>query len=144
VLGDDIVIFDTALANKYLEVMESLGVDINISKSISSLDSVFEFAKRTVVHGVNVSTISFKQLLSQSGFATRVADSYTWLKTGLIDNLPLLGLTLSKFGRPNSFRKLKEIGLPTLSLLGLLHSKGVIEHRIVVESLINPRYEDFD
>jgi hypothetical protein len=77
VLGDDIVIFDSALASKYLEVMADLGVDINISKSISSLDSVFEFAKRTIVHGVNVSTISFKQLLSQSGFQTRVADSYT-------------------------------------------------------------------
>jgi hypothetical protein len=144
VLGDDIVIFDRRLASKYLEVMKDLGVDINISKSISSLLPVFEFAKRTVVKGVNVSTISFKQLLSQSGIQTRVADSYKWMTSGLINSLPVLGLTLSKFGNSTSFRKLREVGLPALSLLGLLHSKGAIEHRIVVESLVNPRYEDFD
>lgn len=40
---------------------------------------------------------------------------------------------------------MKSIGLEVLATLGLLHSKGVLEHRIVVESLINPSYkEDFD
>jgi hypothetical protein len=49
VLGDDIVIFDTNLANQYLEVMKQLGLEINLSKSINSSSTpVFEFAKRTV------------------------------------------------------------------------------------------------
>lgn len=39
---------------------------------------------------------------------------------------------------------MKEVGLPALSLLGLLHRNGVLEHRVVIESLINPRFEDFD
>jgi len=35
--------------------------------------------------------------------------------------------------------------MEALALLGLLFQKGIIEHRVVVESLINPQYkEDFD
>nr|UJQ92489.1 MAG: putative RNA-dependent RNA polymerase [Mitoviridae sp.] len=48
VLGDDIVIYDRAIANKYLEVMSTLGVDINLSKSLRSNIGTFEFAKRLV------------------------------------------------------------------------------------------------
>jgi hypothetical protein len=46
VLGDDIVIADTAVGERYLKVMTALGVEINLSKSLQSSKGVFEFAKR--------------------------------------------------------------------------------------------------
>jgi len=58
--------------------MEGLGVEINLSKSIvSPSNPVFEFAKRTIVSGANVSSISFQQVMSQSSIGSRVADSVT-------------------------------------------------------------------
>jgi len=146
VLGDDIVIFDDSLAKKYLEIMEGLGVEINLSKSIVSPNNpVFEFAKRTIVSGANVSSISFQQVMSQTSIGARVADSVTWVRQGLINTIPALGAILSKYGSSTDFSKIKSVGLEAISLLGLLFHKGIIEHRIVVESLINPQYkEDFD
>jgi hypothetical protein len=61
VLGDDVVIFDHDVATAYLEVMARLGVDINMSKSISSRDgTALEFAKRTIFQGVDVSGLSWR------------------------------------------------------------------------------------
>jgi len=45
VLGDDIVIANDAVAREYLALMETLGVDINLTKSVISSDFA-EFAKR--------------------------------------------------------------------------------------------------
>lgn len=146
VLGDDIVIFDHSLALKYLEVMALLGVEINLSKSVRSPAlQVFEFAKRTVVNGVNVSSISFQQVISQSSRGARVADAISYIRSGLIFNIPALGTILSKNGGSNAFSKLKAVGMESIALLGLLHQKRLIEHRVVVEALVNPQYkEDFD
>lgn len=44
-LGDDVVIHDNKVAEKYLEVMADLGVEINLTKSVISEDTI-EFAKR--------------------------------------------------------------------------------------------------
>jgi len=72
VLGDDIVIFSKDLANKYLEVMSLIGVPINESKSIVSVDRpVVEFAKRTWWNQ-ECSPIPFKQLISQDTFKGRI------------------------------------------------------------------------
>lgn len=47
ILGDDIVIHDNEVAAEYLNLMTSLGVSINLSKSLVSVDTV-EFAKRWI------------------------------------------------------------------------------------------------
>jgi hypothetical protein len=44
-LGDDIVIRNSAVAKEYLSLMSDLGVSINLSKSVISLDFA-EFASR--------------------------------------------------------------------------------------------------
>lgn len=47
ILGDDIVIKDAAVASKYLEILGSLGVKVNLSKSLISREKrVCEFAKK--------------------------------------------------------------------------------------------------
>lgn len=45
-LGDDIVIRDTLVANNYRSLMATLGVPINMSKSLVSMKGCIEFAKR--------------------------------------------------------------------------------------------------
>lgn len=57
-LGDDIVIFEKAVAEKYLILMEELGVPINLSKSVLSVNETVEFAKVTYHNGVDVSALS--------------------------------------------------------------------------------------
>lgn len=61
-LGDDLVISDKYVANSYLELMQSIGVGINLSKSILSPKGLgLEFAKRTFIDGTDVSPISFRE-----------------------------------------------------------------------------------
>jgi hypothetical protein len=90
-LGDDIVIFDGVVAAKYLEVMELLGVPINLSKSVVATSAVVEFAKVTLVDGVDVSALSFKQFLSSS--------------SSLIGRVSMLDFFLRKGIGLNIFRK---------------------------------------
>lgn len=62
VLGDDIVIWDKSVAKAYLETMKALGVEIGLAKSVvSPLGKGLEFAKRTIVEGVDVSPVPFKE-----------------------------------------------------------------------------------
>nr|QIR30276.1 RNA-dependent RNA polymerase [Plasmopara viticola lesion associated mitovirus 53] len=56
ILGDDVVIANDAVAQEYLKLMESLGVDINLSKSVIS-NRFTEFAKTWVGKGVNLSPL---------------------------------------------------------------------------------------
>jgi len=61
VLGDDIVIFNRKVAQRYLVVMKALGVKINLIKSVVSKDT-FEFAKRIIHKDSNLSPASFKEM----------------------------------------------------------------------------------
>jgi len=82
-LGDDIVIFDERVAAKYLEIMQGLGVEINLSKSVvSNPGSVVEFAKRTSIKGVDVSAISLKMLQAANDLKSKAQVAlYLSLKT---------------------------------------------------------------
>jgi len=57
-LGDDINIFEKEVAQSYLQVMDEIGVPINLSKSVVASNSTFEFAKVTGYKGIDVSAIS--------------------------------------------------------------------------------------
>jgi len=64
-IGDDIAIFSTKVALKYRALMESLGVAINLSKSLvgaKGLKPAGEIAKRLFVDGTELSTIPVKLL----------------------------------------------------------------------------------
>jgi len=74
IVGDDIVIFNKDLAAKYLEVMNLIGVPINVSKSVVSENRpVAEFVKRVCLNGKDVSPFSWKQFISQSNFIGRIS-----------------------------------------------------------------------
>lgn len=76
VLGDDVVIGDHRVSTQYLEIMASLGVGVNTSKSLlSKTGTALEFAKRTIVNGTDVSPIAFKEFFA----ATRNIGAFVML-----------------------------------------------------------------
>lgn len=125
VLGDDIVIFNEALASKYLEIMELIGVPINEMKSvISKTGSTVEFAKRTSYHQTDVSPISWKMFFNQDTFAGRLSIvNYWWTRNRdyLISSMNTICQRNLSDNRPkfdnNTF----------LSLLTTLVSKGKLD-----------------
>lgn len=63
VLGDDIVIYDSLVAKEYHNIITSIGVECNLSKSIiSPKGTALEFAKRTFFMGIDVSPTPIKEL----------------------------------------------------------------------------------
>jgi hypothetical protein len=65
-LGDDIVIRNDKIAQKYITVMTRLGVDISMSKTHVSKNT-YEFAKRWIHHGVEISGLPLRGLVSNWG-----------------------------------------------------------------------------
>lgn len=60
-LGDDLVICDAKVAPEYLNLARALGVEISAAKSLNSRNGSFEFAKRFILKGVDVSPLAFKE-----------------------------------------------------------------------------------
>lgn len=144
ILGDDLVVFDSALADKYLEIAKILGVEINLTKSISSFDRpVFEFAKRTCFGNLDLSPISIKQLLSNDQLSERTMNVVSFLKRGLLVSRSHIGILLSKFGSWQILKNKKMSKTPLLAILGILNSMNLISHRWLTEALIDPK-TDFD
>lgn len=64
-LGDDLVVGDCSVKDKYLEILKSLGMEVNVHKSIlSETGRCMEFAKRTIYLGNDVSPIPLKEVAS--------------------------------------------------------------------------------
>lgn len=62
VLGDDIVIANPSIAEHYLVILNEIGAPVNLTKSIVSTNGSFEFAKRFIVAGSDVSPISWAEM----------------------------------------------------------------------------------
>jgi hypothetical protein len=62
ILGDDIVIKNNAVAKKYIEVINGLGVDISMHKTHVS-NNTYEFAKRWIQDGVEITGIPIKGII---------------------------------------------------------------------------------
>jgi hypothetical protein len=65
-LGDDIVIYSDAVAEKYKQIISDLGVDCSPMKSHSSLET-YEFAKRWFHKGIEISGVPLKGFLANTG-----------------------------------------------------------------------------
>jgi len=83
-LGDDIVIFDAAVAGRYLHFMESIGLAINVNKSVVAKNETFEFAKVTGHKGLNVSAVSWRMFISQNSFIGRANIAFSLLRKGMV------------------------------------------------------------
>jgi len=71
-LGDDVVIFNKKVADNYTMIMGSLGIPINLSKSIIGVngDSQIEFTKRLALKGMEMSSIKNNILTKNSVLST--------------------------------------------------------------------------
>lgn len=66
ILGDDVVIADALVANAYLALVTSLGLDISLHKSLVSSTGYFEFAKRLIGPGSECSPFGASLLVLAS------------------------------------------------------------------------------
>uniref|UniRef100_A0A2V0RNP5 RdRp n=1 Tax=viral metagenome TaxID=1070528 RepID=A0A2V0RNP5_9ZZZZ len=73
-LGDDVVIWNKAVAEFYFQFMNDIGVDINLQKSFINLVNSGEFAKRHFAHGQNISGFGF-QMVEQA-----LASINSWIR----------------------------------------------------------------
>lgn len=104
VLGDDLVIGDKEVKDAYLAILKSLGMEVNISKSImSDRGRALEFAKRTFFKGVDVSPFPLKELGSAQGLLPGLIQYKRKYNLSLVELLRALGFgwrNLSHLGKP--------------------------------------------
>lgn len=91
VLGDDIIIGDKDVADQYLLILDSLGVECGIAKSLLSPKGLaFEFAKRTFYRGKDVSPVPIKEFFAATrnlGAAVTFMKKYGLSFSGLLQCL---------------------------------------------------------
>jgi len=61
ILGDDIVIGDGKVARRYEYMCRKLGVSLSLAKSLPGVRGSFEFAKRFVLRGADVTPLSYRE-----------------------------------------------------------------------------------
>jgi hypothetical protein len=69
ILGDDIVIGHSGVANEYMKILNELGVEINLQKTMRS-PYMYEFAKRLIVHGKEVTPLPVNAIMETVGNLT--------------------------------------------------------------------------
>lgn len=104
VLGDDLVIGDSDVKDAYLMILKSLGMDVNIAKSImSTKGTALEFAKRTFFKGEDVSPFPLKELGSAQGLLPGLIEYKNKYNLSLVELLRALGFgwrNLSHLSKP--------------------------------------------
>lgn len=119
VLGDDLVISNKVVAQKYISVMKVLGVGIGLHKSLLSTHGIaLEFAKRTFYKGVDVSPVSlleiqaaFSQPAAIASFARKYATPLPRLVKALGFGFRVLGSLNKPLGKLNSKLRLVILAL---------------------------------
>jgi hypothetical protein len=139
ILGDDLVIFNKEVYLEYIRVMELLDVGTNPSKSLVSYASqTFEFAKRTIHRGVDVSGLSWKQFISNTGIIDRIQTILYLGERGLIYREGILNRLI---GAPHEAKLLDtEVsqGL-MLSILSHFAHKGIVSWENAFAYILDPR-----
>lgn len=64
--------------------MTSIGLEINVKKSVVARNETFEFAKVTGHKGYNVSAVSWRMFISQNSFIGRANIAFSLLQKGLV------------------------------------------------------------
>jgi len=152
VLGDDVVIQDDDVAAQYLSIMKTLGVGVNLSKTVVSTN-LLEFAKRLRTRTHDVSPIGPGAILATSRRPLMAATLFTDLDTrGLLNfsdafkaylksfpfKVKRIGVVLSIFGMKGQLVSLHQLDVETLSwIVGV----EIIDPKLFLESLKNHAFE---
>jgi hypothetical protein len=146
VLGDDIVIQNDKVAKHYLDIMETLGVCINPTKSVVSTD-LLEFAKRLRTRTSDISPVGPGAILAtarrplmagilftdldQRGIIL-LSDAFkTYIKTFPF-KVKRIGVVLSMFGIRGHLKSLYQLDVETLSWIS---SVELIDHTMFKRAL---------
>jgi hypothetical protein len=124
ILGDDIVIFDPLVAQQYLITCHQIGMEINVKKSVVAYNSdIVEFAKRTSMHGLDVSAIPWKLMFQMGSRAGRLS-LFTFIqqKGYFKRSIPLFNLCV----KPFHWSKTHEEALSALALIATFIAKKEI------------------
>lgn len=137
VLGDDIVIFDKEIADRYLKLLEGdLDVKCNQSKSLIAPERpVIEFAKRICIGKDEVSAFSWRQIRSFDSLVGRAC---------------VAADVVSRRGVKHPIRAFKAITGPQwgpisstayslLSFAGVLVNRGLLHFSTVADLLVDPK-----
>jgi len=126
ILGDDIVISDTKVAEYYQAMLKSLGVEISGSKTLISSDT-FEFAKRLIHRGIEVSpfpVVDVEQHKSRPeslGYVIYSARKKGWLLTNSYHGIPDLNLLFTFLRYLGYGKRSIQRCAPTLYFSYLMH-----------------------
>jgi len=91
ILGDDIIILNKKVALKYLQVMKTLNVGINLSKSLVSNNGHCEFAKKFISPLGRLEGISLKEFSSLGNAFSNVLNVSRKFRVRPVNILRLLG-----------------------------------------------------
>jgi hypothetical protein len=129
VLGDDVVIQNDAVSAEYLNIMKTLGVGINLSKTVVSTE-LLEFAKRLRTRTLDVSPIgpgailatSRRPLMATTLFADldqrgllHFSDAFKAYLKSFPFKVKRFGVVLSVFGIRGHLGSLHQLDVETLS-----------------------------
>lgn len=82
IVGDDLVISGSKVAQSYIEVCELLCIPLNLKKSFTSTLSFFNFCQQSYLAGDNISPVSLKEELRVTGAPTRLEYAHRMLRRG--------------------------------------------------------------
>ncbi|QNS28825.1 RNA-dependent RNA polymerase [Diaporthe rudis mitovirus 1] len=149
ILGDDIVINNDKVAQKYIGIMTKLGVDISMTKTHVSKNT-YEFAKRWIHKGVEVSGLPLRGILNN-------LNNPITLITNIVEyiyrvNIPFKGTTVDllykvfkgiKFGN-RFYSNSKILDLIKRSVFAIRYSKKILTYEeIRVKLLSLSKIEEF-
>lgn len=137
VLGDDIVIFDKQVADRYLSIMEGdLDVKCNISKSLVAPERpVIEFAKRVSIGKDEVSALSWRQIRSFDSLFGRACVAADFIsRRGLKSPLRAFkAVTGPQWGPISSYP------YSLISFAGVLVNRGLLKFQDLYNFLVDPK-----
>jgi len=149
VLGDDLVIFDKLVYQEYLGLMGQLNVGVNLSKSLISENlNSFEFAKRTSTNSVDVSGVSWKQLIADDSLLGRANLAIYFAKRGLITDLKILLRIFSRSANENLTTMMSKdnqgsLKASLMNVLGYYSNTGLIPLETAFLFLVDPQDEEY-
>jgi hypothetical protein len=123
ILGDDVIIGDSGVAAEYLAVMDSLGVEIGLAKSLVSPNKlVGEFAKKFFIPS-DASMVPVKEIIAAKYSGSELVQLVMKYKLSVQQALSLAGFGYKVKGSLN--KEFSKLGLRSVRLLlALSHPSG--------------------
>lgn len=141
-LGDDIVIGDRDVGEKYLEVIKELGLEYSDLKTHKS-ENFFEFAKRLLLDGKEITPFSISALSVSEKSATQFTtllfelNANNWIPKETISSSTSLYMSMVKSLPRSDVRKLEEESSLCEGVLKTTH--GLIPANEWINSLIKEK-----